>query len=61
LLETDLVATGRASSAQAQVKRDDNILSTQTLNVRVRIVPKAYARFIDLDIGFENPALAAAS
>lgn len=60
-LEADLVANGRASSVDAQVKRDDNLLSTQTLNVRVRIVPKAYARFIDLDIGFENPALAAAS
>ena len=61
LLQSDLVATKRASEAEAQVKRDDNILSTQILNVRVRIIPKAYARFIELDIGFENPALAAAS
>lgn len=60
-LEADLVASGRASAVEVLVKRDDNILSTQTLNVLVRIIPKAYSRFIELDIGFENPALAAAS
>lgn len=61
IVESDLVSPGRASAVEVQVKRDDNLLSTQTLNVRVRVIPKAYARFIDLDIGFENPALAAAS
>mgnify|MGYP003443110499 CR=1 FL=1 len=60
-LEADLVASGRASAVEVLVKRDDNILGTQTLNVLVRIIPKAYSRFIELDIGFENPALAAAS
>jgi len=60
-LESDLVSPGRASAVQVQVKRNDNIISTQTLNVRVRIIPKSYARFITLDLGFENPALAAAS
>jgi hypothetical protein len=61
ILQGDLVAPGRASAAEVQVNRTDNILSTQTLNVRVRVIPKSYARFINLDIGFENPALAAAS
>lgn len=60
-LESDLVSPGRASSTQVQVKRDDNLISTQTLNVRVRVIPKSYARFITLDLGFENPALAAAA
>ncbi len=60
-LETDLVAPGRASAVRVQTKRDDNILSTQTLRVLLRVIPKSYARFITLDLGFENPALAAAS
>jgi hypothetical protein len=60
-LEGDLVATGRATRVQVQVKRDDNLISTQTLNVRIRVIPKSYARFITLDLGFENPALAAAA
>jgi hypothetical protein len=60
-LEADLVAPGRAEAIQVQVNRTDNILSTQTLNVRVRCIPKSYSRFINLDLGFENPALAAAS
>jgi len=60
-LEADLVAPGRASDIEVQVNRTDNILSTQTLNVRVRGIPNSYSRFINLDLGFENPALAAAS
>ena len=60
-LEADLVAPGRLSSVRAQVNRSDNLLSSQTLNVRLRGVPKSYSRFINLDIGYENPALAAAS
>ena len=60
-LESDLISPARATAVQVQVKRDDNIISTQTLNVRVRVIPKSYARFITLDLGFENPALAAAS
>lgn len=61
VLEADLISTGRASAIEVRTKRNDNLLTTQTLNVLVRVIPKAYGQFIELDIGFENPALAAAS
>ncbi len=48
------------SSVDASVRSDVNILSTRRIPVSVRIVPKGKASFIDVDLGFENPALAAA-
>jgi hypothetical protein len=56
-----LVATGQASGSSIVIDRDANIISTQTLLVTVRVVPLGYAKFINVTIGFENPALAAAA
>ncbi len=57
-LTADLTSKGRVTSTSVTVTRDNNILSTQTLKTKVRIRPKGYAKFIETDIGFENPALA---
>jgi hypothetical protein len=43
------------------VSRTDNILSTSTVNVEVSVIPKGYARIINLTLGFKNPALRAAA
>jgi hypothetical protein len=56
-LDAALLAPGSASAIQVTVKRDENILSSQTLRVTIRIVPLGYAKTIVQDIGFTNPAL----
>jgi hypothetical protein len=57
-LKADLTSKERVTTTYVVVTRDNNILSTQTLKTKVRIVPKGYAKFIETDIGFANPAIA---
>ena len=45
-------------AVRVQVDRTENILSSRRLPVRIGIVPLGYAKYIWVDIGFENPALA---
>lgn len=58
-LRAALVAPDQASDLSVRIKRDNNILSTSQLLVTIRVIPKGYSRFIEVDIGFENPALKA--
>ena len=51
-----LVSTGNASSVSVIVAGNDNILSTRTLTVTIRIVPLGYIKSISITIGFSNPA-----
>ncbi len=60
-LNAVLTSKGHASSVEVKVSRVENILSTQRLPVTIRVVPVGYARSIDVDIGFSNPALKLAS
>lgn len=60
-LSAALVSEGECSSVSVVVSRDDDILSTSTLNVQVGIVPFGYSEEIVVSIGFVNPALAAAA
>lgn len=48
-----------ASDVAFTLKRDGNILSTETLSGKTRVRPKGYARFIENEIAFSNPALEA--
>lgn len=57
LLNSALVAPGDASAAAITMNRADNILSTRSTTVRVRVVPLGYLSWIEYDIGFSNPAL----
>jgi hypothetical protein len=50
---------GYASDCSVQVDRTVNILSTQRLSVKYRVIPLGYAKYIDGEIGFFNPALQA--
>lgn len=51
-----LGAQPKASGWSFVLSRTDNVLSTKTLNGQTRIIPLAYAEFINEDVGFKNPA-----
>lgn len=52
-----LLAKPKASAVRFTLSRTDNLLSTKTLNGQARVTPLAYPEFINLDVGFHNPAL----
>jgi len=56
-LRSVLLAKPKASGIQVSVSRTDNLLSTKLLNGSARVIPLAYAEFIEIDLGFLNPAL----
>lgn len=58
-LEGALLDKPKASNASFVLSRTDNLLSTKTINCTCRVVPMAYPEFIEIEIGFENPALQA--
>ncbi|MHC4622190.1 MAG: hypothetical protein ACYTEQ_31015, partial [Planctomycetota bacterium] len=49
----------KASGASFTLSRTDNLLTTSTINCSCRVIPMAYPEFIDVEIGFENPAIQA--
>lgn len=56
-LRAALTSPGYASDVSVEVDKTTNILSTQTLVVRYRVVPLGYAKTINGEVGFSNPAL----
>jgi hypothetical protein len=40
-----------------KLSRTDNLLSTKTLTVQGAVIPLAYPKVINIDLGFKNPAL----
>ncbi len=58
ILSAVLVAAGDADAVTAVVTRNVNILSTKTIPITIGVVPHGYAKFINVTIGFVNPALA---
>lgn len=48
---------GEISGVTAYINPEQNILSTNQLNVQLRIVPVGYFKEIIVDLGFRNPAL----
>lgn len=59
-LKSSLVNPGEVSDAQTIVSRNDNISSTKTLTVTVKVLPAAYIEQVSVTMTFTNPALAAA-
>lgn len=47
----------KVSAARSILTRDNNILATQTFKTKVRLRPRGYAKYIESEIGYENPAL----
>ena len=56
-MRSALLAKPKASAVQFVLSRFDNVLSTKTLTGTARVIPLAYPEFVDLEIGFLNPAL----
>jgi len=45
------------TALQVQINRTDNLLSTKKLRWKVRAIPFAYPKLVEVEIGFLNPAL----
>jgi hypothetical protein len=48
---------GGQPAVRVTVDRTENILSSRRLPVSIAVIPLGYAKFISVEIGFENPAL----
>lgn len=59
-LRAGITAPGHASDVQFIVNRAWDVLTTEKLKGKTRILPKAYARYIENELSFRNPALEAA-
>lgn len=57
IVRSSLVSNGGASDVKIVVNRTSNVLSTKTIPVTIRVIPKGYANFITADVGLLNPAL----
>lgn len=57
VMRASLLAKPKASGVQFTLSRTDNLLSTKTLTGQARVIPLGYPEFINLDLGFLNPAL----
>lgn len=56
-LDAVLMAKPKASGREVAISKTDDLLSTKTLTVDARVIPGAYLSFINLSLGFLNPAL----
>lgn len=57
IMRAVLLAKPKASGIMFTLSRTDNLLSTKTMTGQGRVIPLAYPEFINLDLGFYNPAL----
>lgn len=57
VMRATLLAKPKASGIEFTLSRTDNLLSTKTMTGQARVIPLAYPEFINLDLGFKNPAL----
>jgi hypothetical protein len=59
-LSAGITAPGHASDVQFTINRNWDVLTTEKIKCKTRILPKAYSRYIENEISFRNPALEAA-
>ena len=52
----NMVANKEVSSVECFIDPTQNIISTNQLNVVLKITPVGYASDIEISLGFENPA-----
>lgn len=57
VLRAALGAQPKASDWSFTVSREDNLLSTKTMTGQARVTPLAYPDTIEVDVGYQNPAL----
>lgn len=60
-LRAGLVSPGLAVDVDVTVKRDEAVLTTYAMPMTVRVLPFGYSKFVEVDIGFVNPALQVAA
>lgn len=60
-LRNGITAPGHASDVQFLIDRNQDVLTSETLRSKTRILPKAYARYIENELSFRNPALESAA
>jgi len=58
VLRSVLLAAPKASDVLFTLSRTDNLLSTRTLTGDARVIPLGYPEWVNLAVGFYNPALA---
>ena len=56
-LEAALVAPGHVSAVDIALDRASNVLSSRSTTLTVRVRPLGYLKWIEIKVGFENPAL----
>lgn len=57
IMRARLLAKPKASNVLFTLGRHDNLLSTKTMTGEGRVLPLSYPEFINLSVGFYNPAL----
>jgi hypothetical protein len=57
VMRAEVLVKPKASAVQFALSRTDNVLSTKTLTGQARVVPLAYPEYINIDLGYVNPAL----
>ncbi len=50
-----MAGAGEIARGRVVIPRDQDVLATSTLRVKVRIVPLAIMRWIEVEMGYENP------
>lgn len=55
-IDQSMTANNEIVAVAAEVDPLQNVLATNKFKVRLRIIPFSYAREIDVDLGFTNPA-----
>ena len=55
-LSTLMVSEGECSAAEVDIDAEQNVLTTDRIDIVVRITPVGYAKAIEVSLGFKNPA-----
>lgn len=55
-----MIGAGEIAGGRVVIPRDQDVLATSKLRVKIRIIPMAILRWIELEVGYENPFQAAA-
>jgi hypothetical protein len=50
-----MVGAGEIAQGRVSIPRDQDVLATSKIRIKVRMVPMAIMRWIELEIGYENP------
>jgi len=50
-----MAGAGQIAQGRVIIPRDQDVLATSTVRTKIRIVPMAIMRWIELEIGYENP------